>query len=97
QRELLALNILCDIDCLDEENTSNSSLGHRFAFLEHRLPETGLFKAYDFDTVLIFHVERDDDEDSFRRRVEGVGVEGIEFLPVWSSVHGPADVSLFRF
>jgi hypothetical protein len=90
-RDLLyALNILEDIDCLDPTAWDLDKLFLCPRFLEHRLPETGLFKIPQSDTVDIFSVERTDDDDSFRRRIDRLGLKGLTFRLVWSASAGPA-------
>lgn len=90
-----ALNILADIDCLRPGSYSLDYLEFYPDFLEHRLPETGLFKISQLDTAETFHVERADDRESFRLRVEENGLRGLEFEPVWSSETGPPSLNLF--
>jgi hypothetical protein len=45
-------------------------------------------------TTQIFYVEREDDEDTLRQRLEDRGFRGMSFIPVWSSSEGPASVNL---
>ncbi len=92
--ELYALNILEDVACLDPTAYDLDALTLYPRFIEHRLPETGLFKVPQIDTVDIFCVERSDDHDSFRSRVEARGLGGVTFKRVWSSSQGAADVNL---
>jgi hypothetical protein len=93
---LYALNILRDIDCLDPAHYVPCELSLRPYFLEHRLPESGLFKLPQTDATQMFLLERSDDADSFRRRVEQNKLRGIEFQRVWSSVDGPEDMDLLN-
>jgi hypothetical protein len=95
---MYALNILKDVDCLDKSSSDfeDPSL-RRLTFIEHRLPESGLFKVPEYETVDIFHVERAGDRDSFRRRVEQHELEGVSFRTVWASDRGMVPVDLFPF
>jgi hypothetical protein len=93
--KFFALNILQDVDCIDEGSLSLETMNLRPGFITHRLPETGLFKVPLVDTTHIFHVERDDDDDSFMQRVLREQLTGISFEPVWSSRTGPRPVNLF--
>jgi hypothetical protein len=86
---LFALNILDDIDCLDSLQVIAQELFVPPVFLKHRLPESGLFKVPQLDKVQIFYLERDEDHDSLRRRVEDEGLHGLVFEAVWSAAHGP--------
>lgn len=90
-----ALNILRDIDCLEPGTFALDDLELYPTFLEHRLPETGLFKIPQLDTTEIFHVERADDDASFRSLVQERAFRGIEFDVVWSSRDGAASLNLF--
>jgi hypothetical protein len=92
--ELLALNVLEDIDCVDPAAYRLDDLILDPHFLEHRLPESGIFKIPQTDTVDIYYVERDYDTDSFRKRILDYGLRGIDFLRVWSSSEGPEPVNL---
>jgi hypothetical protein len=93
--EVFALNVLEDIDCVSPGGYSDDDLNLSFDFLEHRLPESGLFKIPQCDTVLIFYVERDDDVDNLRQRVAHHGLSGVSFEPVWSSTSGARPINLF--
>ena len=94
--EMFGLNILEDIDCLAPGSYSLDGLAAYPDFVEHRLPETGLFKVPILDTVDVFSVERSDDDDSFRRRVEANGLRGLSFCEVWSTTSGAQPVNLFN-
>jgi hypothetical protein len=94
--ELLALNVLEVHDLIDPAAYSLDTLELYPHFLAHRLPESGLFKLPQTDTVDIFHLERVEDDDSFRARVERHALKGIEFQRVWSSKTGPEAMNLFR-
>jgi hypothetical protein len=74
-------------------NVDDLSLYPRF--IEHRLPDTGLFKLPQL-TAKIFYVEREDDEDTLIQRLENGGLRGMSFIPVWSSSEGPASLNLFE-
>jgi hypothetical protein len=89
QEELFALNVLGAIDCLAPGSWSDDDISIVPNFVEHRLPESGLLKVFPIDMADIFALERDDDEDSFRRRVERNGLRGLTFELVWSSSSGP--------
>lgn len=91
-----AMNILVDVDCIEPAAYSLDDLELYPVFLEHRLPESGLFKIPQCDTVYMFCVERDDEEETFRGRIERRGLTGIEFQRVWSSVDGPLPINMFR-
>ena len=65
------------------------------AFVADALGEPTLFRVSRL-AAAIFCLERDDREDSFQRRVERLGITGLLFDRVWSSVTGPEPVNLFR-
>lgn len=83
--EFFALNILNDVDCLNPAAYDLDDLELYTDFLEHRLPESGLFKIPQVDEVEIFYLERLGDEHSFKDLVEENGYRGITFEPVWSN------------
>lgn len=83
--ELLALNVLRDVDCLNPAAYKLEDLELYTDFVEHRLPESGLFKIPQIDEVEIFYLERDDDASSLREVIDGGGYTGITFEPVWSN------------
>jgi hypothetical protein len=58
--------------------------------------DSGLFKNPQADAVHVLSLERDDEPDSFRKRVERLEHVGLEFEPVWSSADGPREFSLMR-
>lgn len=92
-----ALNVLDDIDCLDKKESQLDDPTRRFlSFAEHRLPEEGLFKVPEYDTVDIYVVEWGDDDRSFRRAIETNALQGISLTPIWSTKTGviPFDLAL---
>jgi hypothetical protein len=91
-----ALNILQDVDCIDPVAFSLDEMRLQPVFLEHRLPESGLFKLPQVDTVDMFYVERDDEQETFRARIEERGLTGLDFQRVWSSEDGPARMNMMR-
>jgi hypothetical protein len=97
--ELLALNVLRKPDCLDDEESVIDSLGFSLAFFPSRLPADGLFKVRPGGLAMTetFLAETRDSAASFRPRVTGLGLSGLAFEPIWSSVSGPAIVSFFKF
>jgi hypothetical protein len=72
--ELLALNILRDVDCINPSAYNLEALELYTDFLEHRLPESGLFKIPQVDEIEIFYLERDDAPSSRRGVTEGGGL-----------------------
>jgi hypothetical protein len=94
---VLALNILRDIDCLDLDESSLDPIEPALAFLEHRLPESGLFKVPEFDTTDIFCLEREDDPESLRGRIARLGLRGVAFQLVWSNTEGPIRTNRLDF
>jgi hypothetical protein len=93
--EVLGLNILKVVDCIDPRAYSLDDLQLYPAFLEHRLPESGLFKIPQLATGHVFYVERNDDEDSLRSRIARYGLRGANFDLVFSSSAGPVPINLF--
>jgi hypothetical protein len=91
---LYALNILRDFDCLESTDADLSELRLYPNFMPHRLPESGLLKIPQVDTTHIFCLERDDDAESFRARIERHGLTGLTFELVWSEVSGPKPINL---
>lgn len=86
---LLLLNITQDVDCLDLEGSTLGPMNWKLSFVvEHRLPESGLFKIPQAGAVHVLSLERDDEPDSFRTRVERLELVGLEFEPMWSSADG---------
>jgi hypothetical protein len=79
------LNILRDVNCLNPEADRIDDLEIYSDFLEHRLPESGLFKVPQLDTVDVFYLERSDDGDTFRDSLDRHGYSGLRFEPVWTS------------
>jgi hypothetical protein len=92
--DLVAVNVVRTFDCLSPNAVKREPLGVVPEFLAHRLPETGLFKIPQLSMTLVFCVERDDDDDSFRRRAEDLGLTGVGFVRVWSSETGPEEMDL---
>jgi hypothetical protein len=95
--DFLLLNILEDIDCLDSFGSDLKAIPPRLSFIEHRLDETGLFKVPETDTADIYHVEREDDEDSFRKRIQALELTGLRFEPVWTSRQGSIERTIEWF
>jgi hypothetical protein len=93
---LFALNILEDIDCIEPSAYSLDDLELYPHFIEHRLPESGLFKIPQTDTVDIFCLDRDEDLDTFPGRIQAHGLRGIAFQRIWSTAEGPEAVNLLR-
>jgi hypothetical protein len=93
---LLLLNITQDVDCLDVAASSLGPVNWRLSFLEHRMPESGLFKIPQADAVHVLCLEHEDEADSFRKRVASLELTGLDFEPVWSSSDGPREFSLMR-
>jgi hypothetical protein len=79
-QRLRLLNILLDINCLDPTRRDWEVEPEPYVFIEHRLPESGLFKVPETDTAEILCVERDDDvEPSFRHLVARYELSGLQF------------------
>jgi hypothetical protein len=95
------LNITPAVDCVDVARSILGPIEFCLVFREDRLPDWGLFKTLGSPApqAHIFCVERDTEppSHSFRETVETLGLEGIEFEPVWSSTSGPVPFSLMRF
>jgi len=83
--EFFALNILRDIDCLNPNAYAIDDLRVETEFLEHRLPDGGLFKIPQVDNLEIFYLERNDDDPTLRECIERRDLRGLEFIAVWSS------------
>jgi hypothetical protein len=81
----VALNILRDVDCLNPDAYRIDDLEIYTDFIEHRLPEGGLFKVPQVDDVEIFCLERDDDGETFRDAIDRLSLRGLRFDPVWST------------
>jgi hypothetical protein len=92
--ELYALNILRDFDCIDWTEADLDDLKLYPNFIPHRLPESGLLKVPPLDTAHIFYLERDEDGDSLRARIDQRELKGLTFEPVWSEVGGPVPINL---
>jgi hypothetical protein len=90
----VAINVLRVINCIPNEAATTDPLDLPPAFVNHRLPETGLFRIPQLPTTHLFSVERADEPDSFRRRFVDLGLTGIEFVRVWSSETGAEDLGL---
>lgn len=93
-----ALNILNVVDCLDKGASDFGDPSTRqLSFIEHRLPEDGLFKVPEYDTVDMFVVERSGGV-SFRSALDEHDLTGIVLRPVWSSESGtiPLDLAASR-
>ena len=92
-----ALNVLADINCLDQGATDFGDPSmRRLSFVEHRLPEDGLFKVPEYDTVDIYLLERGRQSGSFRSVIEQRGLTGISLVPVWSTTDGTIPYDLAR-
>lgn len=89
------LNVLQVRDALEPHAYSFWEERFEPQFIEHRLPDTGLF-LLPHSRGDIFHVDRDNDQESLRRRIMRLGLRGMEFLPVWSSTEGPLVQSLIE-
>jgi len=89
------LNPLVVRDAVDPKAHSVDELWLYPRFLEHRLPDSGLFLLPQLSGK-IFYVDRDDDERTLRGRLEECRLTGMSFVPVWSSATGAADVNLFE-
>jgi hypothetical protein len=85
EEPFLVLNILRDVDCLNPAAYAIDDLEIFTEFIEHRLPDSGLFKIPQVDSIEIFSVERDDDEGSLSEVIEHRGYRGVHLLPVWTS------------
>jgi hypothetical protein len=81
----VVLNILRDIDCLNPDGYRIDDLEVYSDFIEHRLPESGLFKVPQLDDVFIFCLERSDDERTLRETLDHHGLTGLRFEPIWAS------------
>ena len=79
------LNIVRDVNCLNPEADRLDDLEMYSDFIEHRLPESGLFKIPQTDTVDIYCLERSDDDDTFRDALHRHGYSGLRFEAVWAS------------
>jgi len=91
---LLALNVTRDVDCMDVASLSLETMSLKPEFIAHRLPESGLFKVPIVDTTQVFHLQRDDDEDTFMQRVLRERLRGISFELVWSTQAGAQAINL---
>jgi len=88
--DLLLLNVLHNVNCLDAERSDVDCIFKRYVFLEHRLSESALFQVPETDSVDTLLLERDDDDEpGLRSIVEHDGLTGISFELVWSSLTGP--------
>jgi hypothetical protein len=88
------VNVLNVRDALDPSANSPDQRTVHPRFLQHRLPDTGLFLVPQLRGNL-FYVERNDDEDTLLGRIRELGLRGMSLLPVWSSSTGPADLDLY--
>lgn len=93
--ELVAFNILRDVDCLNPDAYSLDELRLYTDFLPHRLPESGFFKIPQMDDLEIFVLERSDDPETLRQAIERNGFRGLRFEPVWASDGSVPQVNLF--
>jgi hypothetical protein len=75
------LNILRDVNCLNPEADRIDDLEIYSDFVEHRLPESGLFKIPQLDTVDIFYLERTGDDDTLQNALDCNGYSGLRFEP----------------
>jgi hypothetical protein len=93
--EVYMVNVLVVRDAVEPGAYSLDELWAYPRFIEHRLPDTGLFLLPQLSGK-IFYVERDDDEETLIGRIEACGLRGMSFVPVWSSTSGPAPLNLFE-
>jgi hypothetical protein len=89
------LNVLVVRDAVEPGAYSLDELWLYPRFIEHRLPDSGLFLLPQLSGT-IFYVERDDDEETLLGPIEDLGLRGMSFVPVWSSTSGPAPLNLFE-
>ena len=94
--QLLLLNVLQDVDCLDSSRSVLDSLELVVEFVEHRLPGEGLFKVPELDTTQIFVLESSERTSSFRHKVAHHDLAGVGFEAVWSDERGAIPSNLFR-
>jgi hypothetical protein len=100
--ELLALNILRTLDCVDPELSvaRPDMLGFSLVFLPDRLPrQGGLFKVPlgGLAVTEIFFVDPLNAADSLRARVDSLGLTGLSFERVWSPESDAAVIKDFWF
>lgn len=79
---LFLLNVTRVVDCYEARNSTLSFGGNHFAFHAERVPRSRLFKVPELADVMIFSAQTEGVE-SFRERVERLGLEGIAFDLVW--------------
>jgi hypothetical protein len=89
------LNILKVTDAIEAGAYSRENRSFCPKFIDHRLPEGGFFFLPQSFSKL-FCVERYGDEDTLRRRVENLGLQGMEFALVWSTSSGPTAENLIK-
>ena len=89
------LNVLVVRNAVEPDAYSVDQLWLYPRFIEHRLPDTGLFRLPQLAAAL-FYVERDDDTDTLRGRLDERELTGMSFIPVWSTSEGAAELNLFE-
>jgi hypothetical protein len=88
------LNVTVVRDAVEPGAYSMNDLSLYPRFLEHRLPDSGLFLLPQ-DSVKIFSVDRDDDDETLLGRIEELGLTGMSFVHVWSTTGGAEPLNLF--
>jgi hypothetical protein len=99
-RDLELLNITSAINCLDRgashlesDDDYSDDDDEQYVFIEHRLPEPGLFKVPETATAEVFCVQYSDaPSEGFKSAVEARGFTGLAFQLVWDIESGPVVV-----
>jgi hypothetical protein len=89
------LNVLVVRNAIEPNAYSLDDLWLYPRFIEHRLPDTGLFLLPQLSGS-IFYVERDDDVDTLIHRREDHDLRGMSFVSVWTTSGGAAPLNLFE-
>jgi hypothetical protein len=95
EEELFMINVLNVRDALEPGAHSADDLWAFPHFVEHRLPDTGLFLVPQLSSK-VFYVERADEDDTLLGRIQHRSLRGMVFLPIWSSSSGAAEANLFE-
>ncbi len=82
--QFVILNVTRVVAALDARNSSFDVFPWELAFQPKSLSNwSGLFKIPETCTSQVLHLERTTEPDSFRSRVENLGLKGITFRTVW--------------
>jgi hypothetical protein len=98
---LWVANVTQVVDCLDQTSTARDKYGaiDSYTFLDHRLPESTVFKLPDTAEFELLTVERNDDREfEFKPAFEDSGLTGLGFAELWNTEQGALvdDRSPFR-